>query len=100
MEVRQGTHDWSGTGEMDVGQGDRMGLGQEKQLLFHHETHTEIAPPTWTRSQQHQVCSNSKFDLHSPKALHCCFHKQHGHVLCSHFVYFGRRHVCAHALIG
>ena len=31
------------------------------------------------RSKQHP---NTKFDLHSPKALHRCTGNQHGHVLC------------------
>ena len=36
--------------------------------------------------KQHHVSFSSRFDLHSPKALHCCFRKQYGRVLCSHFV--------------
>ena len=31
------------------------------------------------RSKQQHVISNSQFDLQSPKALQCCFWKQHGH---------------------
>ena len=49
---------------------------------------------------QHQVRSNSRFDLHRPKVLYWCFRKHHGCVLCSHFVHCLRRHVCTRALIG
>ena len=41
------------------------------------------------RSKQQHVISNSRFDLHSPKALYLCFRKQHSHIVCSHFVYEG-----------
>ena len=30
----------------------------------------------------HHLSSNSRFDLYSPKALRCCFQKQHSHVFC------------------
>ena len=34
------------------------------------------------RSKQHHWCSNSRFDLHSPKPLCGCFRKHQGHMLC------------------
>lgn len=46
---------------------------------------SQMAPPTYKRSKQHHMKSNSYFDLHSPKVLHYCFQKQHDHKLCLHF---------------
>ena len=35
-----------------------------------------------TGSKQHRLNSNSQFNVHSPKALHCHFQKQYRHMLC------------------
>ena len=52
------------------------------------------------RSTQLPVSSNWRFNLPILKAVCRCFGKQHGHVLCSHFVYCLRRRVCMRSLIG
>ena len=52
------------------------------------------------RSKQHLACSNSRFNLHSPKGFSSGFRKQYGHVVCSHFIYCLRRRVCTRAVIG
>ena len=43
---------------------------------------TDSSADVFKRTKQHHVNSNSRFDLHSPKARCRCFRKQHGHVFC------------------
>ena len=64
----------------------------ERELSYCQETDSSAHLHKW--SKQHYVSSNSRFD-----PLYRCFRKQHGHVLCSHFVHCLRRRVCTRALI-
>ena len=47
---------------------------EEQQLTSRQET--ESCTHLGERSKQHHVSSNSKFNLHSPKALYHCFQQK------------------------
>ena len=51
-------------------------------------------------SKQHHVSLNSQFSFAQPTVLYCCFWKQHGHMLCLHFLCCVMRHIFTWAQIG
>ena len=59
---------------------DRPATPLFSSLTFRRETdsfaHIDM------RSKQHHLSLNSRFDLHSPRALQCCFRKQHSRMFC------------------
>ena len=58
------------------------------QFLQHQLTsrqETDSSAHLDKRSKEYHVILNSRFDLHSPEALYCCFRKQHGLVLRLHY---------------
>ena len=75
---------------------------EETEVLRHEATTLDVSPGDRSaalldeRSEQHHVISNSRFNLHSPKVLHCCFWKKN---TATCFVYCLRRRVCTRALI-
>ena len=53
---------------------------QEMSFWLKSRQQTDSSAHLGKLSRQHYGSWNSQFDLHGPKALHCCFPKRHGHV--------------------